>query len=116
LGAVGGTDRAALPEGRARPAADRDRSGSPTRRPRIRFTTASRSGTSWAWPEPADAPDATKLFRFQRLLERQHLTRAIFEAINGHLAAQDLVMREGAIVDAMIIAAPPSTGNPAAAR
>jgi transposase, IS5 family len=67
-------------------------------------------------PSRQDAPDATKLFKFQRLLERQDQTRAIFEEINGHLAAQGLVLREGTIVDAVIIAVPPSTGNRAKAR
>ena len=63
-----------------------------------------------------DAPDATTLLKFRRLLEKHELTRAIFEAINGHLAAQGLLLREGTIVDATIIAAPPSTKNRAKAR
>jgi IS5 family transposase len=36
------------------------------------------------------APDATTLLRFRRLLEAHHLTRAIFEAINRHLADKGL--------------------------
>jgi transposase, IS5 family len=63
-----------------------------------------------------DAPDATTLLKFRRLLEQHELTRAIFAAINGHLAAQGLLLREGTIVDATIIAAPPSTKNRAKAR
>ena len=62
------------------------------------------------------APDATTLLHFRRLLETHHLTRAIFEAIKGHLAEQGLLLREGTIVDATIIAAPPSTKNRAKAR
>lgn len=57
------------------------------------------------------APDATTLLKFRRLLEKHDLTRQIFETINGHLAAQGLMMREGTIVDATLIAAPPSTKN-----
>lgn len=57
------------------------------------------------------APDATTLLKFRRLLEGQHLTRVIFETINAHLADRGLLMREGTIVDATLIAAPPSTKN-----
>ncbi len=57
------------------------------------------------------APDATTLLKFRRVLETHELTRKIFETINGHLAAQGLMMREGTIVDATLIAAPPSTKN-----
>ena len=57
------------------------------------------------------APDATTLLKFRRLLEKNELTRKIFETINGHLAAQGLMMREGTIVDATLIAASPSTKN-----
>jgi IS5 family transposase len=57
------------------------------------------------------APDATTLLKFRRLLEQNNLTRRIFDEINGHLAGKGLVMREGTIVDATLIAAPPSTKN-----
>lgn len=57
------------------------------------------------------APDATTLLKFRCLLEKHNLTRKIFETINGHLAAKGLMMREGTIVDATLIAAPPSTKN-----
>ena len=57
------------------------------------------------------APDATTLLKFRRLLETHEITRKIFETINSHLAAQGLMMREGTIVDATLIAAPPSTKN-----
>jgi IS5 family transposase len=40
----------------------------------------------------------------------------IFEQINGHLADRGMLMREGTIVDATIIVAPPSTKNKAKAR
>lgn len=57
------------------------------------------------------APDATTLLKFRRLLETHLLTESIFNAINAHLAAKGLLMREGTIVDATLIAAPPSTKN-----
>lgn len=57
------------------------------------------------------APDATTVLKFRRLLEAQGLTPAIFEVINAHLAAQGLMLRQGTIVDATLIAAPSSTKN-----
>ena len=57
------------------------------------------------------APDATTLLKFRRLLEEKNLTAAIFEAINAHLAKRGLLMRQGTIVDATLIAAPSSTKN-----
>src|SRR5471030_1644951 len=57
------------------------------------------------------APDATTLLKFRRLLEQHQLTKRIFNEINGHLASKGLTMREGTIVDATLIAAPPSTKN-----
>lgn len=62
------------------------------------------------------APDATTLLKFRRLLERHGLTKRIFETINAHLADRGLMMREGTIVDATLIAAPPSTKNREKAR
>jgi IS5 family transposase len=57
------------------------------------------------------APDATTLLKFRHLLEAKGLTQKVFEAINACLVAKGLVMREGTIVDATLIAAPPSTKN-----
>lgn len=57
------------------------------------------------------APDATTLLKFRRLLEEKALTDAIFNAINAHLAEKGLFLRQGTVVDATIIAAPPSTKN-----
>ena len=57
------------------------------------------------------APDATTLLKFRRLLEEHELTKRIFEAIKTHLAGKGLLLKEGSIVDATIIAAPPSTKN-----
>lgn len=58
-----------------------------------------------------DAPDATTLLKFRRLLETHELTDAIFTAINAHLAEKGMFLRRGTIVDATIIAAPSSTKN-----
>ena len=57
------------------------------------------------------APDATTLLKFRRLLETHKLTERIFAAINVHLAVKGLMLREGTVVDATIIAAPSSTKN-----
>lgn len=57
------------------------------------------------------APDATTLLKFRHLLEAHQLTESIFSAINAHLAEKGLFLREGTIVDATLIAAPPSTKN-----
>lgn len=62
------------------------------------------------------APDATTLLTFRHLLEKHHLTESIFSAINAHLADKGLFLREGTIVDATLIAAPPSTKNKAGER
>jgi transposase, IS5 family len=62
------------------------------------------------------APDATTLLKFRRLLEQHGLTRRIFEVIKAHMADKGLILREGTIVDATIIAAPPSTKNREKAR
>ena len=62
------------------------------------------------------APDATTLLNFRHLLESPQLTESIFNAINGHLAEKGLLLREGTIVDATLIAAPPSTKNKAGQR
>lgn len=57
------------------------------------------------------APDATTLLKFRRLLEKAGLTQVIFKTINADLAEQGLMLKEGTIVDATLIAAPPSTKN-----
>ncbi|TCJ18014.1 IS5 family transposase [Parasulfuritortus cantonensis] len=62
------------------------------------------------------APDATTLLKFRRLLETHKLTARIFATINGHLAAKGLMLKEGTVVDATIIAAPSSTKNQSGQR
>lgn len=56
-------------------------------------------------------PDATTLLNFRHLLERHKLGERIFEEVGVHLSERKLLMREGTIVDATIIAAPSSTKN-----
>ena len=61
-------------------------------------------------------PDATTLLKFRRLLETHDLCRGLFAAINADLTARGLLLREGTLVDATLIAAPPSTKNQAKQR
>ena len=61
-------------------------------------------------------PDATTLLKFRHWLERHELTKVLFEEVGSVLAERGLLMRQGTIVDATIIAAPPSTKNKEKAR
>ena len=61
-------------------------------------------------------PDAAALLKFRHLLEAHRLTESIFDAINAHLAERGLFLREGTIVNATLISAPPSTKNKERAR
>ena len=61
-------------------------------------------------------PDATTLLHFRHLLERHELTRAIFAQVNELLSERGILLREGTLVDATIIAAPSSTKNKAKER
>ena len=61
-------------------------------------------------------PDATTLLHFRHLLERHALTRALFAEVNALLSERGILLREGTLVDATIIAAPASTKNKAKAR
>jgi IS5 family transposase len=56
-------------------------------------------------------PDATTLLKFRHLLERHDLTKAIFAEIGALLSERKLLMKEGTIIDATIIAASCSTKN-----
>jgi IS5 family transposase len=56
-------------------------------------------------------PDATTLLHFRHLLEAHDLTRRIFGEVSALLSERQLLMKEGTIVDATIIAAPSSTKN-----
>jgi IS5 family transposase len=61
-------------------------------------------------------PDATTLLGFRHLLEAHDLTATMFETINAQLRERGLLLAKGTLVDATIIAAPPSTKNRAKAR
>jgi IS5 family transposase len=56
-------------------------------------------------------PDETTILNFRHYLEENRLTEKIFEKTKGYLADKGLLLREGTIVDATIINAPPSTKN-----
>ena len=58
-----------------------------------------------------NAPDATTLLKFRRLLVEHHLTRMRFDESDISLCERRLMMKEGTLVDAAIIEAPPSTRN-----
>ncbi len=45
------------------------------------------------------------------MLEKHHLSEALFEEVNTHLASLQLLIKRGSIVDATIIHAPSSTKN-----
>lgn len=56
-------------------------------------------------------PDATTLLHFRHLLERHDLGAALFAKIGELLLANGMKLSGGTIVDATLIAAPPSTKN-----
>ncbi|KHJ63034.1 IS5 family transposase, partial [Burkholderia glumae] len=58
-----------------------------------------------------NVPDATALLKFRRLLLEHDLTRKLFDEIGISLCERGLMMKEGTLVDATIIEAPPSTKN-----
>ncbi|MGC2614008.1 MAG: IS5 family transposase [Terracidiphilus sp.] len=58
-----------------------------------------------------DIPDETTILRFRHLLEQHQLTERIFAEIRSLLEEKRLLLKSGTIVDATIIAAPPSTKN-----
>jgi IS5 family transposase len=61
-------------------------------------------------------PDESTILRFRHLLERHGLTEAIFAEVRALLEERRLLLKSGTIVDATIIAAPPSTKNAEKAR
>lgn len=62
------------------------------------------------------APDETTLCKFRHLIERHDLGKRIFEEVHVHLESRGVKVSTGTIVDATIIAAPPSTKNKDKAR
>jgi transposase, IS5 family len=61
-------------------------------------------------------PDETTILNFRHWLERHDLSRSLFEEVSAMLEERGLLMRQGTIVDATIIAAPSSTKNKEKAR
>src|SRR6266852_2608952 len=61
-------------------------------------------------------PDATTVLNFRHWLEQHELTKVLFEEVGAMLEERGLLMRQGTIVDATIIAAPPSTKNKSKTR
>lgn len=55
--------------------------------------------------------DETTILNFRHLLERHQLTEQLLAEVNGYLSEKKLLLREGTIVDATLIAAPSSTKN-----
>ena len=58
-----------------------------------------------------DAPDATTLLKFRRLLEKHGINKLFFEAINRVMVETGHMLKGGTVVDATIINASPSTKN-----
>jgi IS5 family transposase len=56
-------------------------------------------------------PDETTILKFRRLLETHRLAQSLFDETAVLLAERGLLLRQGTIVDATLIAAPPSTKN-----
>jgi IS5 family transposase len=56
-------------------------------------------------------PDETTILKFRRFLERHGLAKTLFDERAARLAERGLLLRQGTMVDATLIAAPPSTKN-----
>ena len=56
-------------------------------------------------------PDETTILKFRHLLEKHELGKALFDEMAALLTERGLLLRQGTIVDATLIAAPPSTRN-----
>jgi IS5 family transposase len=63
-----------------------------------------------------DIPDVSMILRFRHLLEGHEFTQRIFAESRSLLEGKRLLLKFGTIVDATIIAAPPSTENEQGAR
>lgn len=57
-------------------------------------------------------PDAAAILAFRRFLDKRHLRGKIFKIVEKHLRAQDLLLQQGAVVEATIVDAPTSTKHP----
>jgi len=61
-------------------------------------------------------PDAPTVLNFRHWLEQHKLTKVLFDEVGRMLGERGLLMRQGTIVDATIIAAPPATKNQSKSR
>jgi transposase, IS5 family len=61
-------------------------------------------------------PDETTILNFRHWLEEHELSQAMFAEVSAMLEERGLLMRQGTIVDATIIAAAPSTKNKSKTR
>jgi IS5 family transposase len=61
-------------------------------------------------------PDETTILHFRHLLEAHHLAESLFQEVVSVLTEHGLILCEGTIVDATLVAAPPSTKNRARQR
>lgn len=61
-------------------------------------------------------PDESAILRFRHLLEAHGLAKELFNLANTYLAKKGLMLKEGTIVDATLIAAPSSTKNKTKSR
>jgi IS5 family transposase len=64
----------------------------------------------------ASVPEEMTILNFRHWLEQHELSQALFAEVSAMLEERGLLMRQGTIVDATIIAAPPSTKNKSKAR
>ena len=56
-------------------------------------------------------PDETTILKFRHLLEKHELGKSLFDEMAAVLTERGLLLRQGTIVDATLIVAPPSTKN-----
>jgi IS5 family transposase len=61
-------------------------------------------------------PDESRILRFRHLLEEHKLTERMFQEVRLLLEERKLLLKSGTIVDATVIAAPPSTKNATQSR
>ena len=61
-------------------------------------------------------PDESTILRFRHLLETHNLSIQILATVNATLAAKGLLLKQGTVVDATLIAAPSSTKNSTGTR
>ncbi len=62
------------------------------------------------------APDATTLLRFRRIIESKGLAAQVLDCVNAVPGSKGVMMRGGSIVDATFIEAPSSTKNASKSR